>query len=44
VKLIIGLTLAFFIGVLLFAWLGAERAHPQMIDVDPAAVHAVHGH
>ncbi len=41
-KLIVGVTIAAFVGILLVAFYYSEKAHPQMIDVDPAAVHAPH--
>ncbi len=31
----VGLTLAAFLTILAAAWILAQRAHPQMIDVDP---------
>ncbi len=37
-RLAILAAIAFFVGILIFAWVGSERAHPQMIDVDPAAM------
>lgn len=40
---IIGLTFAAFIGILVAAWIVAERSHPVFIDVDPAAVHMSYG-
>ncbi len=36
---VIGLTFAGFIGILTCSWIVAERARPELIDVDPAAVH-----
>ncbi len=41
-RLTVGLTFAAFMMILAVAWIMAERAHPQMIDVDPAAVDAKH--
>ncbi len=35
---VIGVTFACFIAILSCAWIVAERARPQLIDVDPAAV------
>jgi hypothetical protein len=35
---VIGFTFAGFIGILTCSWVAAERARPQLIDVDPAAV------
>jgi hypothetical protein len=32
------LTFAAFIAILVVAWIAAERAHPKMIDVDPATM------
>ena len=39
---IIGLTFALFIGILAAVWIASERAHPVVIDVDPATVHLKH--
>ncbi len=41
-RTIICVTIAAFVGILAVTWVLSERAHPQMIDVDPAAVHASH--
>lgn len=35
---VIGLTVAGFFGIIGAAWIAAERARPELIDVDPAAV------
>ena len=35
---VIGFTFAAFISILTCSWIAAERARPQLIDVDPAAV------
>ena len=35
---VIGLTIASFICIVTYAWVAAERARPELIDVDPAAV------
>jgi hypothetical protein len=35
---VIGCTFAGFISILACSWIAAERARPQLIDVDPAAV------
>ena len=35
---IIGCTFAGFISILTCSWIAAERARPELIDVDPAAV------
>ena len=37
-RLTVGLTFAAFMAILAVVWILSERAHPQMIDVDPAAV------
>jgi hypothetical protein len=39
-RLVVGLTLAFFVGILVVALVCSERAHPVMLDVDPATMHA----
>ena len=43
-RLVVWLTLAFFVAILVAAYVYAEKAHPVFINVDPAAVHASHGH
>ncbi|HVO20536.1 MAG TPA: hypothetical protein VMU15_14850 [Anaeromyxobacter sp.] len=43
-RLVVWLTLAFFVAILVAAYVYSQRAHPVFIDVDPAAVHATHGH
>lgn len=35
---VIGVTFAGFISILTCSWIAAERARPELIDVDPAAV------
>ncbi len=35
---LIGLTFAGFLGILGVAWIVAERARPELIDIDPATV------
>ncbi len=35
---VIGFTFAGFISILTCSWIAAERARPELIDVDPAAV------
>lgn len=39
-RLTVGLTFAAFIAILIAVWIISERAAPQMIDVDPAALDA----
>ncbi len=36
-RLVVSVTIAAFIAFLLVTFYFAEKAHPQMIDVDPAA-------
>ncbi len=36
-RLTVGFTFAAFLSILAAAWIIAVRAHPQMIDIDPAA-------
>ena len=46
-RLIVWLTIVFFAAILILAYVYAKKAHPQFIDVDPAAVHQLahdHGH
>ena len=43
-RLTVWLTLTFFLAILVIAYIYSERAHPIFINVDPAAVHAQHGH
>jgi hypothetical protein len=38
VRSTVGFTFVAFLAILAAAWILAERAHPQMIDIDPAAV------
>jgi CheY-like chemotaxis protein len=44
VRAIVGLPVVVFVAILLVALVCAERAHPVMLDVDPAAVHALRPH
>ena len=39
---VVGLTFVVFTGILAAAWIVADRAHPQFIDIDAAAVHRTH--
>lgn len=39
-RLTVGLTFAAFLLILATVWILSERANPQMIDVDPAALDA----
>jgi hypothetical protein len=41
-RTLVVLTIALFVGILATTWILSARAHPQMIDVDPAAVHPSH--
>ncbi len=41
-RLIGAIVIAFFVAILLVTLYLSEKAHPQMIDVDPAAVHSTH--
>ena len=34
-RVVVGITITFFLGLLVVVWYGSERANPQIIDVDP---------
>lgn len=43
-RLAVFAVIALFVGLLVVVWVSSERARPQFIDVDPAAVHNQHKH